>query len=124
MLEKVKQLYPELPFDQISASLLERELDFPTTLAHGVAAPHLHTPSLTEQLCFVVHISKGIELHTYEGELVQLLFVLFSPESQPELHLRSLAEIAKIASDAELVEKLIAANTADEIIALMSEKRT
>lgn len=124
VLEKVKQLYPELPFDQISASLLERELDFPTTLAHGVAAPHLHTPSLTEQLCFVVHISKGIELHTYEGELVQLLFVLFSPESQPELHLRSLAEIAKIASDAELVEKLIAANTADEIIALMSEKRT
>ncbi len=124
VLNKVQRLYPELPHEHISSVLLEREGEFPTTLAHGVAAPHLHCSVLTEPICFVARIPDGIELHTYEGELVQLLFLLLSPESEPELHFRLLAEIAKIASNPELVQRLETARTADEFIQYFKEKKS
>jgi NhaP-type Na+/H+ or K+/H+ antiporter/mannitol/fructose-specific phosphotransferase system IIA component (Ntr-type) len=121
---QVHRLYPELPHEQISSALIEREMDFPTTLVHGVAAPHVHFPTLTEPLCFIAQIPDGIKLHTYEGELVQLLFVLLSPKSEPELHLQLLAEIAKIVSVREVVQRLIKAQTAEELIQHIIENKT
>jgi PTS system nitrogen regulatory IIA component len=122
--KRVHNVYPELPHEQISSALLERELDFPTTLAHGVAAPHVHFETLTEPLCFIAQIPDGIKLHTYEGELVQLLFVLLSPKNKPELHLQLLAEIAKIVSVRELVQRLINAESPKELIRHIKENNT
>ena len=114
--ERVHRIYPDLPHEQIASALLERELEFPTTLAHGVAAPHIHFSALTKPFCFIAQIPDGIKLQTHEGELVQLLFVLLSPKNKPEVHLQLLAEIAKIVSVRELVQRLIKARTAEELI--------
>lgn len=118
-LKKAGELYPELPFEQIITQLLEREKEFPTTLAHGVAAPHLHYPGLNRALCFIVHIADKTDLYTYDGESVRLLFLVLSPESEPELHLRLLAEIAKIASNEDIIYKLLKTQSAAELIGLI-----
>lgn len=123
ILETAYRLYPELPEEQISSMLLERERDFPTTLAHGVAAPHLHCADLSKPFCFIAKISNDIELQTYEGASVQLLFVLLSPESQPELHLRLLAEVAQVTSTPKMVQKLLEAKTENEMIQYLRENK-
>lgn len=122
VLRTFHDLYPEMPHEQIASGLMEREKHFPTTLANGVAAPHFHCVDLVKPLCFVAKIPKGVELHTYEGELVRLLFVLLSPENQPELHLRLLAEIAKIASTPDKIQQLLSAPTVDEVVQQINEK--
>ncbi len=116
VLKKMEHLYPDLPHGQISSMLLEKEQNFPTTLAHGVVAPHLHCPVLAEPLCFIAQIPDGIDLRTFDGELVRLMFVLFSPESKPELLLHLLAQVAKIASNPEMIQQLLTTQTADDLI--------
>ncbi|MCB1192328.1 MAG: cation:proton antiporter [Leptospiraceae bacterium] len=122
ILEKVKSLHPELPFNRISSELLERERHFPTTLAHGVAAPHLHCPNLENPLCFVAKMDSGIQLQTYEGDAVEIIFLLLSPESAPDLHLRILAEIAKTVSTKEAVNQLKHSKSVDEFLSKLKEK--
>lgn len=109
LMDLARALYPDLPFDKISPRLFEREQEFPTTLAHGVAAPHIHCQDIDRAFCFVGIVPDGLTLRTYEGDSVRLLFLLLSPESDPELHLRLLAEIAKVASSAEKVEHMLGA---------------
>ena len=123
-MQQARQLYPHLPFDEIEKQLLERELDFPTVLAHGVAAPHLHAVALTKPICLVVKIDSKIDLKTYDGHHVQLLFVLISPENEPEMHLRLLAEIAKIASNREVVENLLNTSSSNEFVKLISQEKS
>lgn len=121
-MEKAKQLHPEISFDDITTQLLEREREFPTTLANGVAAPHLHSAELEKPMCFIVQTNGEINLKTYDGQSVQLLFILLSPENEPEMHLRLLAEIAKIASNEDFTKLLINVKSAAEMIALLNRE--
>lgn len=123
-LEQAQGLYPQFPFEKISEQLLERENDFPTTLVHGVAAPHLHSTALSKPICFVVKILNEIELKTYDGYPVKLLFVLISPENEPEMHLRLLAEIARIASNDDLVNKLLNVQSTQEMMELINQEKS
>ncbi len=123
IMDGAQALYPDLPFDKISPQLFEREHEFPTTLAHGVAAPHIHCTELDQAICFVGIVSRELRLKTYEGENVRLLFVLLSPESEPELHLRLLAEIARVASSTEKVELLLSAADGQEFLARIKSAR-
>lgn len=120
ILNKGKDLYPSLPFKQITKELLERESPFPTTLSHGVAAPHYYCADLQSPLCFIAKIDKGIQLHTYEGEPVEIIFLLLSPVNA-DLHLRLLAEIAKTVSTKEAANQLKSAKSIDEFFKIIKE---
>jgi len=122
--EKIRSLYPDLEYQGLLSELLTRELAFPTTLAYGVAAPHLHYPTLTEPICFLARISGDIQLKTYDGEPVKLLFLLLSQESEPDLHLRILSEFASLVSTPAKVHSLVRAATVDDFIQLIIEKKT
>jgi mannitol/fructose-specific phosphotransferase system IIA component (Ntr-type) len=45
-----------------------------------------------------------------------LFFILLNPENDPETHLLMLADVAKIASDPEVVESILEAATTDEVL--------
>ncbi len=121
VIEKVANLYPAFPKDYVKTNLLQRENKFPTTLANGVAAPHIHCPNLTKPYCFIAHIPNGIDLKTFDGHKIHLMFILLSPNDQPELHLKLLAEIATIGSDLKLIQQLIAQRDSELFTALLSK---
>lgn len=123
VLTKLHDLYPELPKEQLAKDLLERELDLPTLLANGVAAPHVYSSELIDPICSIIKIPKGIDLQTYDGVQVKLLFMIFSPQNNPELHLRLLAEVAKIASNTQMIDQIKMTKTTDEIFTLVKENR-
>jgi mannitol/fructose-specific phosphotransferase system IIA component (Ntr-type) len=53
---------------------------------------------------------------------VRLLFILLNPAENPGIHLTLLADIAKLASDENLVDHLLAAKNPAEILALILEQ--
>ncbi|MDH5560566.1 MAG: PTS sugar transporter subunit IIA, partial [Deltaproteobacteria bacterium] len=71
-------------------------------------------------ICFIAKIKNGVDLETYDGERVRLIFVLLSPISQPELHLRLLAQIAKVTSSLDMVNKLVETPNPDDLIRVLS----
>ena len=117
-----RRLYPFLPEEQLRKDFIEREVSFPTTLAQGVAIPHYHCADLQEPLCFIARVPALEGLQTYDGEPVRLLFTLLSLENQPQLHLKILAEIARIASIPGMIQNLINAGSADEILHFLQEE--
>lgn len=122
-LNHARETHPELPFDKTRTILLEQEQNFPTTLSHGVAIPHAHCSDLKEPICIIARVPDGIDMHAYDGEFSRLFFILLSPPGDPETHLVLLADIARVASDADKVQKIMDAETASDVVAfLMSTK--
>ncbi|MCB0283025.1 MAG: cation:proton antiporter [Calditrichaeota bacterium] len=90
-------------------------------LGNEVAVPHSHFEKLTDAICIVAQVPDGIQLDKNNNEISRLFFILLNPASTPELHLMLLADIAKIASNAELVNKLLNAVKPSRIFELLKE---
>jgi len=107
ILEKVVEIYPDVPFDETRNQLLETKGKPPLVLGQGIVFLHTQSPEFKEPICIVSLNPDGINLEAQDAELSKLFFVLLSPQNEPELHLTLLADIAKIASDSELIHSLI-----------------
>ena len=64
----------------------------------------------------------GVEFDAVDGNPTHLFFVLIAPESSTGAHLKALARISRVFKDAEFRRRLIAADTADRIFAVLSEE--
>ncbi len=120
-IQRAAAIQPEIPQEKTMQLLIKREREMPTVLRHGVAVPHTHCDGLKEPLCMVIRVSRGIELSAFDKERSCLFFVLLSPANDPKIHLTLLGDIARLASDVELVEKLLSANIPDEFLTVLVE---
>ena len=121
LFELAQQAYPELAEIDILTPLLEREKNFPTVLSYGVVAPHARCAALKESICLIARVPGGIDYPVPGGERARLVFLLISSEADPEMHLILLAEIAKIASDPVMVERILEAPGGIEVIQALLE---
>lgn len=115
---RVSELAPAMSLEATVADLLGRERSFPTTLGHGVALPHTYCPGLDTRRCALGLIPKGLDLGAHDGEPVTLVFLLLSPSGDPEGHLATLAEIARLVGDPEQRRRLLEATDPDEVVAM------
>lgn len=90
-------------------------------LGNEVAVPHAHFDNLTDAVCIIAQVPQGLKLEKESPEISRLFFILLNPASTPELHLMLLADIARIASDTELVQKLIDAPKPSLIVDLLRD---
>lgn len=87
-----------------------------TPVSHGAALPHLRSAALTEAMMVVVRCREGVTIDADElppgfddpGSIHALFFVA-SPEDDPSLHLRILAQIAGRVDDDGFIEEWLAA---------------
>ena len=92
---------------------------FPTVLGHGVAAPHAYSSALSERLCAIVRVPAGLDVETLDGEPVRLVFLLLSPAGDPEGHLATLADIARLVMEAPTRTRLLSVSSADEVVRIV-----
>ncbi|MCZ6836765.1 MAG: cation:proton antiporter [Planctomycetota bacterium] len=119
MMEPLVKLNPQLPREETIQQLVDRELAFPTALGHGVATPHAYGRKLDVRLCAIARIPKGLDYGARDGEPVRLVFLLLSPPGDPEGHLATLGEIARLMINPHIREKVLAASNADEFMDLL-----
>ena len=108
-------LSPEAVFER----LLERERLGSTGLGHGVALPHARMKEVTEAIGAFAQLRKGVGFDAIDNGPVDLAFALLVPESANEVHLQLLSQLASMFSDEKLRHKLRAANSAEQILALL-----
>jgi NhaP-type Na+/H+ or K+/H+ antiporter/mannitol/fructose-specific phosphotransferase system IIA component (Ntr-type) len=107
MVDIVVRHMPTVPRDHTIRELLEREKAFPTALGHAVAIPHTYCKQLESRVCAVAQIPGGVDFGAVDGEPVKLAFLLLSPPGDPEGHLATLAEIARVVLDAPTRDRLM-----------------
>jgi NhaP-type Na+/H+ or K+/H+ antiporter/mannitol/fructose-specific phosphotransferase system IIA component (Ntr-type) len=107
IVDRVVAVEPAVPRDATVRDLLEREKTLPSALGYGVAVPHAYTEGIESRLCAIARVPAGVDFGARDGEPVRLVFLLLSPSGDPEGHLATLAEIARLLVAAEVRDRLI-----------------
>lgn len=108
---------------EIFESLCARERLGSTGLGKGVAIPHGRVKGTEHVEVSFIRLKKPLPFDSVDGEPVDLLFALAVPESCGEDHLKLLAQVAELFSDADLLEELRAAENPGQLLQLLSNSR-
>lgn len=77
--------------DGIVRSILTRERTRGTTgFGKGVAVPHAKVPGMSGVVAAVGRSTSGIDFASLDGQPVHIIFLIVSPDDQPEEHLRAM----------------------------------
>ncbi len=97
-------------------ALWRREQASSTALGHGFAVPHARVPGIGRPATLYLHVRKPIAFGAPDGQPVSHLLVILVPvDGDHEDHLRLLANVAGLVSDATFRERLRDAKDADEV---------
>lgn len=99
--------------------LYKRESEGNTGIGFNVGIPHAKS-KYVKQCCIGIGISKeGIEYDSIDGEKVHLVFMLAIEGHEADLHLQALAALSRKLIHEEFREKLLKANSKEEILQLI-----
>ena len=107
----------------ILTGLKDRETICSTGFGNGLAIPHCRLPQLEEFLIGVITTKEPVEFESQDGKPVCLIFFLLGPEEGKREHLHLLSELAQMCREDGAIEKLLAVNTADNLMALILDSR-
>ncbi|MBU3664358.1 MAG: PTS sugar transporter subunit IIA [Chthoniobacterales bacterium] len=108
--------------DNILAALKQREETMSTGIGFGIAIPHASSEHVTEVVAGFGRSDKGIEFDSLDNELVHFIVLFIVPRDQFQVHLRTLAAIAKFLNDRKVREELAAAPDAAAILQVFTNR--
>jgi len=121
VVERMVRVQPKLSRDRTVQELLDRESAFPTLLGNQIAVPHSFSEGINSRLCAIARLSAPMRFGTGEHDGVDLAFLLISPQGDPEGHLATLAEIARMLIRPEMKSRILEAGSPLEVIRLIRE---
>lgn len=93
-----------------------RERSLTTGLEHGLAVPHGAVEYVTDTLICIGISELGIPFESMDEKPARLVVLLIIPKGAFSQHVRTLAGIARLASNQAFRERILAAVDADEVI--------
>lgn len=115
----------KLPADQREESLVSlraREDQVSTGIGAGVAIPHTFSDDLEEVVAIFGRSERGIDFEALDQKLVHLIILFIVPRKDYHLHLRTLAAIAKMFTNADVRQQLLAVSSAAEVLAILDSR--
>lgn len=102
--------------DGILRALELREQTMSTGIGFGIAIPHASSDRVTEVVAAFGRSKQGIEFGSLDNVPVQFIVMFVVPKDQFQIHLRTLAAIAKFLNDRGVRERLSMAESPAEIL--------
>lgn len=115
---------PEEHRDTVLESLLIRERSMSTGMENGVAIPHCSREEVEETLVCLGISPAGVDFEAIDEKLSHLVLLLVTPKNRTKVHIRTLAEIAKLLNKAEFRSQLVGARTAEEVLELVRKRES
>jgi mannitol/fructose-specific phosphotransferase system IIA component (Ntr-type) len=110
--------------DMVLADVLQREWTMSTGMQHGVAFPHAKSEGV-KAMCAAVGVKKaGIDFEALDGEPSYLFVLLVSPKKVSGPHIQFLATVGAILKDADTREKIIRADSPENVVKYLHVKGT
>ena len=104
--------------DTVLAALRQREETMSTGIGFGIAIPHASSDRVEKVVAAFGRSATGIEFDSLDNAPVKFIVLFVVPKDQFQTHLRTLAAIAKFLNDRGTRDRLGAAATAEEILAI------
>ena len=81
---------PDTAVDEIVTALVKREQTGSTGFGKGVAVPHVKHPNVKKMVGTVGRSAAGIDFAALDHQPVYTIFLLLSPDNQPQQHLQAM----------------------------------
>ncbi|MEI6882700.1 MAG: PTS IIA-like nitrogen regulatory protein PtsN [Bacteroidota bacterium] len=104
--------------------LLQRERLGSTGVGGGIAIPHGKLPHFDRLFALFARLEKPVDFDAADGQPVDLLFMLLTPESAGADHLKALARIARLMRDPAVIQKLRTTRDAAGLFSILSMPAT
>jgi len=104
--------------NKFSQAVFQREQIVSTGIGLGMAIPHVKIKEVADITIGIGIIRKGIDWNAIDNKPVHVVFLIAASDSQHEAYLRILAKIVLVMKNQSRREKLIKAETAEEVISL------
>ncbi|RSD26207.1 PTS fructose transporter subunit IIABC [Mesobacillus subterraneus] len=101
-------------------AILKREEQSTTGVGDGIAIPHAKTSVVKEAAIVFGRSRTGIDYNSLDGQPAHLFFMIAAPEGANNTHLEALARLSTILMKADAREKLMDAETADDVIEIIN----
>ena len=121
LLVKVGKVKPD-DHETVLNALKQREETMSTGIGFGIAIPHASSDRVNEVVATFGRSPGGIEFDSLDNAPVKNVVLFVVPRDQFQMHLRTLAAIAKLLNDRAVREALAAATTAEEILAIFKSR--
>lgn len=105
------------PGSLILERVREREALGSTGFGQGVAIPHARLAGLEAVTIVVARLARGIDYGALDGEPVDLVVMLLSPEDAGADHLKALARISRALRNPRILDAMRDAATVAEMVA-------
>ncbi len=105
----------------IFETLLTREKLGSTGLGQGIAIPHGRLPNISRVYGLFAKLTTPVAYDSVDGEPVDLVFVLLSPNHAGADHLTALARISRLLRAPGTMAKLRGTATAEGLYAILTE---
>ena len=99
-----------------------REDQVSTGIGSGVAIPHAFSDQIQDVVAVFGRSKEGIDFEALDNAPVHFVILFIVPRKDYQLHLRTLAAIAKLFTNSEMRRQFAAAQTRDEILAILGAK--
>lgn len=120
-LVKTEQL-PAAQQDEMLEAFRAREEQVSTGIGSGVAIPHAFSDHLDQVVAVFGRSLQGIDFQALDHAPVHFIVLFIVPRKEYHMHLRTLAAIAKIFTNKEVLRQLKVASSIEEVLAIFASK--
>ena len=99
-------------------ALQAREEKMTTAMGGGFAIPHATIPKLKQLTTLFARCPAGVDCQAMDGKPVKLFFLILVPADQAQVHLQTLAAVAKFFNRRGIKNKILEAKEPAEILQL------
>ena len=117
-----KKCLPSEMRDELSQALREREDQISTGIGSGVAIPHAFSESIDHVVAAFARSDEGVDFESIDNAPVNFIILFVVPKKGYNLHLQTLAAIAKMFNNCEVRQQLRDAKSEDEILEIFASR--
>lgn len=103
-------------------SLLQRERLGSTGIGLGIAIPHGRLEKAGQPVAVLFTLKQPVDFDSIDNQPVDIIFALLVPESEPEMHLKTLSEVAEKFNDRVCCKALRSASSDKELYKAFTEQ--
>jgi nitrogen PTS system EIIA component len=108
--------------EELVRVLMERERLGSTGIGSGIGIPHGKLKNLKDMFLGFGLSRKGVDFDSMDGRPTHIFFLLVTPENSTGLHLKLLARISRILKNDPFRERLMSAQSREEIFSIIEEE--
>ncbi len=121
LVERLKDQAGVRSGEHLVAEVMRREQEGSTAVGGGLVVPHARCRGVEEVHIAVATLQDPLDLGADDGKPVDIVILLIGPERDPRQMLRVLARLAKLVKDRAFLDRLRAAETSEDLLAVFGD---